>query len=73
MVLFKNLDTCQAFEVLKKMPAIELRESLKKERISDWWIPHAAGFYYCSAFAPVDDAIIDELEALAREQQLIEK
>jgi len=73
MVLFKNLDTCRAFEVLKKMPAIELRESLKKERISDWWIPHAAGFYYCYAFAPVDDAIIDELEALAREQQLIEK
>lgn len=73
MVVFKNLDTCQAFEALKKIPAVVLHKSLDQKRISDWWIPHAAGFCYCYAFAPVDDSVIDWLEALTREQQLIEK
>lgn len=73
MVNFKGLDACDSFASLKKTSGIRLHDVLTPVRIKDWWIPHTAGLSYCYAFAPVDDSLLDKLQALADEQQLIEK
>ena len=73
MVNFKGLDACDAFASLKKISKIRLHDVLTPARIENCWIPHAAELSYCYAFAPVDDLIVDRLQALADEQQLIEK
>ncbi|MEN6499893.1 MAG: glucose-6-phosphate isomerase, partial [Rectinema sp.] len=73
MVNFKELDACDSFAALKKASIIRLHDLVTPTRIADLWIPHAAGLSYCYAFAPVDDLIVERLQALADEQQLIEK
>jgi len=73
MVNFKDLDACEAYKALKKGGTFNLKASLSPERVSDSWIPHAAGMKYCYAFAPVDALALAKLQALADEQQLIEK
>jgi glucose-6-phosphate isomerase len=73
MVNFKGLNACDSFASLKKTSRIQLHNLLTPGRIEDLWIAHAAGFSYCYAFAPVDDLIVERLQALADEQQLIEK
>lgn len=73
MVTYKNLDRCTSFDDLKKLQAIKLSEKLSARRIADFWIGHAANMSYCYAFAPVDDQIIEKLQALADEQELVEK
>jgi len=73
MVTYKNLDRCSSFDSLKKMQPIKLSEKLSEQRIASFWIRHAAAMSYCYAFAPVDDQIIDKLQALADEQELVKK
>jgi len=73
MVTYKNLDRCGSFDHLKKIPAIKLSEKLSAQRIASSWISHAAAMSYCYAFAPLDDQIIEKLQALADEQELVEK
>lgn len=73
MVTYKNLDRCSSFDSLKKIQAIKLSEKLSAQRIASFWIRHAAAMSYCYAFAPVDDQIIEKLQALADEQELVEK
>ncbi len=73
MVNFKGLDACDSFAALKEASKIRLHDLVTPARIADLWIPHAAGLSYCYAFAPVDDLIAGRLQALADEQQLIEK
>jgi glucose-6-phosphate isomerase len=73
MVNFKGLDACDSFTSLKKTSRIRLHDLVTPARLANWWIPHAAELSYCYAFAPVDDLIVERLQALADEQQLIEK
>jgi glucose-6-phosphate isomerase len=73
MVNFKGLDACDSFTSLKKTSRIRLHDLVTPSRLANWWIPHAAELSYCYAFAPVDDLIVERLQALADEQQLIEK
>jgi len=72
MVNFKELDACDSFAALKATSRTRLHDLVTPARIADLWIQHAAGLSYCYAFAPVDDLIVERLQALADEQQLIE-
>ncbi len=70
---FKNLDTLPAFAALKRLPRIELKKVLSAERVERFSIPMAGGLAFNYAARPVDDAVLDALGQLSREQQLPEK
>lgn len=68
-----NLDCTQAFKNLCLLPLVSVKDSLSVARIHDYMIPAGAGLSYNYAAMPVDEAIIDQLQALSDEQQLLEK
>ncbi len=75
--MWKNLDTCTAFNHLKmvKKPDIAalLHASVAGSRIKEYTIPIAELLFYNYAAKNVDDEVLSKLQALADEQQLIEK
>lgn len=73
MVSWKNLDQCEAYRALLEAPRLRFADMISPARIRSAWIAHAEDMRFCWAFAPLDDAVMDRLQALADEQQLIEK
>ena len=70
---YRNLDKTQSFSKLKAQKPFDIVNNLSDERIEKACIKEAGSLCYNYGAMPVDDKIIDTLQALADEQQLIEK
>ena len=78
MVNWKNLDTLESYQNLKKMTKrVDIRAALAGEsggqRVKEYSIPMAAGLSYNYAAKQVDEEVLEALKALAAEAQLPEK
>lgn len=73
MIHYENIDRCDSFSALTKLPTIDVAKALTPERVAAYTIKMPEGFTYGYAASPVNEAIIDALQALADEQQLVEK
>ena len=73
MITYRNLDTCLSYKKLAALPRASVGALLTPDRIARCAISMPEGFSYSYAAAPVDEQILDALQALADEQQLIEK
>ena len=78
MNYWKNLDTLQSFQEMKKENRrVDLRKELAGEkgaaRVAAYQIPMAAGLVFSYAAKQVDDTVLAQLEALAEEGCLAEK
>lgn len=75
--MWKNLDTCSAFNALKRIAIPNIAELFADdaivERIHNYDIPMPAGMHYNYAAKQVNETVIDTLQELADEQQLIKK
>ena len=75
--MWKNLDTCKSFADLQKARKPNIAELLTgteaADRVAAYSIPMPAGMRYNYAAKQVDEAVLTILQALADEQQLIEK
>jgi len=72
MPKYNNLDTTHAFKALTETKPYDIT-ALDTRRIRSMTTPIAADLTYSYATAPVDDEIISALDALAKEQELLEK
>ncbi|POQ99108.1 glucose-6-phosphate isomerase [Alkalispirochaeta sphaeroplastigenens] len=72
MLTYKNLDQTSAYEKLRKAPPFDVT-GLTAERVERCQIPLAAGLTFSWAASPLDEATLDILAELAREQELPEK
>ena len=71
---FKNLDQTKAFEVLRQAKKVSVKDVLTVKRIEEYQSPEAGGLLsYHYATMPVDEEILDDLQALSDEQQVIAK
>ena len=71
---YKNLDQTASYKRLKSEgPAASLKDLLTPQRVMDCRIPAGAGLEYNYAAKRVDKSALKNLQALADEQQLIEK
>ena len=70
---YRNLDLTQSFSKLKAQKPFDIVSNLSGDRIEKACIKEAGSLCYNYGAMPVDDKIIDTLQALADEQQLIEK
>ena len=70
---YRNLDLVRSFSKLKEQKPFDIRTGLNAERIEKATINEAGSLCYNYGAMPVDDKIIDTLQALADEQQLIDK
>jgi len=78
MADWKNLDQLDSYKALVEDPTrVDLRSALAGEsggqRVRDYAVPMACGLSYNYAAKQVDDGILHELEALAKESQLADK
>lgn len=77
MITWKNLDTLDSFEELKKVEQVNVAEVMSgengAERAKKYTIPMAEGLAYNYAAKQVDDKVLAALEKLAEEAQLTEK
>ncbi|MBE6471463.1 MAG: glucose-6-phosphate isomerase, partial [Coriobacteriaceae bacterium] len=78
MADWKNLDQLDSYKALVEDPTrVDLRSALTGEpggqRVRDYAVPMACGLSYNYAAKQVDDGILRELEALAKESQLADK
>ena len=73
MTEYRNLDTAEVFSKLKGLKPYDIKNGLDGKRIRESTIAEAGSLSYNYAAMPVDGKIIDALQALADEQQLIEK
>ena len=73
MIGYRNLDECESFAEISRLPKPALSLSLSPERIEEFsiWMPE--GLVYNFAASPVDEKTLKILQKLADEQQLIEK
>ncbi len=71
---YKNLDKTAAFTSLKeKNEKVSLKDLLTADRIRECRIPAGGGLEYNYAAKSVNDSLLSALQALAEEQQIIEK
>jgi len=70
---YKNLDSAEAFKRLCAIPHVSVKQELTVDRLKAYAMDAGGGLTYHYATMPVNDAIIDELQKLADEQQLLEK
>ena len=70
---YRNLDLTNGFSELRKQKPFDIKNNLDARRIEKSTIGEAGSLSYNYAALPVDDKIIDALQALADEQQLIDK
>lgn len=70
---FKNLDTLTSFSTLKKLPHLQVKDLLSKERISSANVHIGGGLTFNYSALPVHEEHIKALANLCEEQQLIEK
>ena len=73
MIHYRNLDECKSYYLLSKLPKIDIAHMLTPERIASQTIRMPEGFSFSYAAAPVDNDILKALQALADEQELVEK
>lgn len=77
MITWKNLDTLDSFEELKKVEQVNVAEVMSgengAERVKKYTIPMAEGLAYNYAAKQVDDKVLAALAKLAEEAQLTEK
>ena len=77
MADWKNLDTMNSFQELKKVKRVDLVKEMSGDngaaRVKNYSVPMAAGLAFNYASKEVDDDILDKLVALAEETQLKEK
>ena len=77
MADWKNLDTLNSFQELKKVKRVDLAKEMSGDngaaRVKNYSVPMAAGLAFNYASKEVDDDILDKLVALAEETQLKEK
>ena len=77
MVNWKNLDTLNSFEELKKVAKVDLASVMSGEngakRVKEYSVPMAGGMSYNYAAKEVDDNVLSALSELAKEAQLSEK
>ena len=70
---YKNLDKTAAFASLKKSERESLKDLLTADRIKEYRIAAGGGLEYNYAAKSINEPILSGLQALADEQQLIEK
>ena len=70
---YRNLDLARNYSKLKEQKPLDIRKNLDADRIVKSSIKEAGSLCYNYGAMPVDDGIIDTLQALADEQQLIDK
>ena len=78
MVAWKNMDTLKAYQAMaEKKTDVNLKEVLSgdagAERVAKYCVPMAEGLAYNFAAKKVDDGILEDLAAFAKEAQLTEK
>ena len=70
---YKNLDQALAFQDLKKMDRVLLKNNLSAKRISLYSAAAGSGITYNYAAMPVNNEIIEKLQELCDEMELTEK
>ena len=73
MIDYKDLDKTAGFSKLKAIKPFDIKRNLNAKRIEGATIKEAGTLVYNYGAMPVDDETIKALQALADEQQLIEK
>ena len=77
MITWNNLDTISAYQELRKVTPVNLREAMTGEngavRVRKYSVPMAAGLAYNYAAKQVDDEVLEALAKLAEETQLAGK
>ena len=77
MITWNNLDTISAYQELRKVTPVNLREAMTgengAERVRKYSVPMAAGLAYNYAAKQVDDEVLEALAKLAEETQLAGK
>ncbi|MCR5760879.1 MAG: glucose-6-phosphate isomerase [Sphaerochaetaceae bacterium] len=69
---YTNLDKTKAFGFLKSLTPFDVR-NITGDRIKKYTVKEAGSLSFNYAALPLDEKIIDKLQALADEQELIEK
>ena len=70
---YKNLDTLKAFAELSNSKKASIKELLSKERVEKCNIAAGGSLTYNYAAMPVTDEAISLMQALADEDELVEK
>ncbi|MCF0262406.1 MAG: glucose-6-phosphate isomerase [Sphaerochaetaceae bacterium] len=73
MINYNDLVDAKSFEELSSLKPFDIKNGLNADRIKKYTIAEATSMAYNFAALPVDEKHIDALQALADEQQLIEK
>ena len=73
MIRYRNLDAAGSFSALAALPRVDIAKTLSPVRIRDYSIQLPEGFFFNYAAAPVDAPLLAALQAVADEQQLVEK
>ncbi|HAN42439.1 MAG TPA: glucose-6-phosphate isomerase, partial [Sphaerochaeta sp.] len=73
MIEYNNLTQTKSYEKLSAIKAYDIKHNLNGSRIEGSTIKEAGTLVYNYGAMPVDEKTIDALQALADEQQLIEK
>ncbi len=77
MVTWNNLDKLTAYEELKNVAKVDLKEAMSGDngakRVINYNVPMAGGLKFNYAAKQVDDKVLECLAKLAKEAQLIEK
>ncbi len=73
MINYNDMDKTQGFSALKEQKPFDIKNGLSAKRIEACTIREAGSLAYNYGAMPVGDEIVDTLQALADEQQLIEK
>lgn len=70
---YRNLSQCQAYQRLGRLNTPALKDVITPERIRKWQIDLGGALTFNYGATPVDQDILQELKALAEEQELVEK
>ncbi len=73
MIQFKDLDKCKSYHDLAALPVPSVNAILDAGRVASCDIPIGGDLTYNYAAAPLDEAVLASLAALASEQQLVAK
>lgn len=73
MIRYQNLDAAGSFAALASLARVDIAKALDPERIKSCSVALPEGFFFNYAAAPVDAGILKALQALADEQQLVDK
>ena len=77
MVSWNNMDTLKAYQALAEKKAVDLPEAMSGEsgaaRVANYKVPMSSGLTFNYASRPVDDDILETLQAFADEAQLTGK